>query len=262
MSIKSFSRGALAISGLALVGCAHAQTTTVSAPAAESEPAFEMPPGLHWLRTSAEYQALVRQIYRQATDQLPLLVRDLEAGTWAVALDADETVLDNSLYQVERERLGLGYTRESWTEWCQRREAGALPAVAGFLATVHDLGGKIAIVTNRRADVQDDTEANFVSLGLPFDVILTRPMDASGKKEARWEQVRRGATDADLPPLTVVMWLGDNIGDFPDLDQTCAQQGRTTSRNSAAAISSCPIPSMAPGRAILRSSLTEMVFDP
>ena len=104
-------------------------------------------------------------------------------------------------------------------EWCQRREAGALPAVAGFHATVHELGGRIAIVTNRRANVQADTEANFASLGLPFDVILTRPMDASGKKEPRWEQVRRGTTAAGLPPLTIVMWLGDNIGDFPDLDQ-------------------------------------------
>jgi len=218
-------RAALAISVLGLLGCAHAQTTTVSAPAASVEAGFEMSAGLHWVRSSAEYQALVRQIYRQAADQLPLLVRDIEAGTWAVALDADETVLDNSLYQAEREKLGLGYTRESWTEWCQRREAGALPATAGFLATVHDLGGKIAIVTNRRADVQADTEANVTSLGLPFDVILTRPMDASGKKEPRWEQVRRGATDADLPPLTIVMWLGDNIGDFPDLDQGLGAAG-------------------------------------
>ena len=217
MLTHRLARTSLVLFALAVFGCAARQTTPVAAPVASVEPAFEMPPGLHWLRRSAEYQALVRQVYRQAADQLPALVHDLEPGTWAVALDADETVLDNSLYQVERERLGLGYTRESWTEWCQRREAGALPAAAGFLATVNELGGKIAIVTNRRADVHDDTEANFASLGLRFDVILTRPMDASGEKEPRWEQIRKGAAGAE--PLTIVMWLGDNIGDFPDLDQ-------------------------------------------
>ena len=219
MPITRLSRAALAISGLSLLGCSHARPTTITTPAAAAEPEFEMSPGLHWMRGSAEYQALVRQIYRQASDQLPGLVRDLEPGTWAIALDADETILDNSQYQLERERLGLGYTRESWTEWCRRREAGALPAAASFLARVHELGGKIAIVTNRRADVQADTEANFVSLGLPFDVILTRSMDATREKEPRWEQVRSGDAAAELEPLTIVMWLGDNIADFPDLDQ-------------------------------------------
>ncbi len=224
MPIDSFSRGTLAISGLVLFGCAHARTTTaVSTPGDDLDPGFEMSAGLHWMRDSAEYRALVRQIYRQAADQLPGLVSDLESGSWAVALDADETLLDNSLYQVEREKLGLGYTRESWTEWCLRREAEALPAAAGFLARVRDLGGKVAIVTNRRADAHADTEAVFDSLGLVFDVMLTRPMDASGEKEPRWEQLRKGA--AGREPLTIVMWLGDNIGDFPDLDQGVRDAG-------------------------------------
>jgi predicted secreted acid phosphatase len=32
--------------------------------------------------------------------------------------------------------------------------------------------------------------------------------------------VTRGAASPDLPPLHLVLWLGDNIQDFPDLDQT------------------------------------------
>jgi predicted secreted acid phosphatase len=31
--------------------------------------------------------------------------------------------------------------------------------------------------------------------------------------------VQQGTADADLPPLEVLMWVGDNIQDFPGLGQ-------------------------------------------
>ena len=46
--------------------------------------------------------------------------------------DVDETVLDNSLYQVERERQGLGFTRDSWKVWTERQEAVPLPGAREF----------------------------------------------------------------------------------------------------------------------------------
>ena len=146
------------------------------------------------------------------------MAADLEPGTWAVALDADETVIDNSLYQKERAGLGLGFDSESWGEWVARKEATPLPGALGFLARVRDLGGKIAIVTNRRHSQCPDTEANFRSVSIPFDVILCRLPDQP-RKEARWRRVEDGTAAEGLPPLDIVMWLGDNIEDFPDLGQ-------------------------------------------
>ena len=52
----------------------------------------------------------------------------------AVVLDVDETVLDNLTYQLERAKIGLAFTPDSWNVWVKRREAVGLPGSAAFLA--------------------------------------------------------------------------------------------------------------------------------
>ncbi len=196
--------------------------TTMPSPEASAETAAQEGPGLpndvHWMRNSAEHRAILLQTYRLAGEVLAAMATDLEPGTWAVALDADETVIDNSLYEKEQAALGMGYESASWAAWVARKEAPPLPGALGFLARVRELGGKIAIVTNRKHDQCPDTEANFRSASIPFDVILCRQPDKP-RKEARWQRVEDGTAAEGLPPLDIVMWLGDNINDFPNLDQ-------------------------------------------
>ncbi len=190
------------------------EAASQAAPAAAAE---TLPRDVRWVRGSAEYRAILIQTYRFAAEVLAAKAADLEPGTWAVALDADETVIDNSLYQEERALIGKSYDSESWGEWVARREAGPLPGVMGFLGRVRELGGKIAIVTNRRHAHCPDTEANFRAFSIPFDVILCKKEE--DRKESRWQQVEDGTASQQLPPLDIVMWLGDNIRDFPELDQ-------------------------------------------
>jgi 5'-nucleotidase (lipoprotein e(P4) family) len=178
-----------------------------------------MPDSLHWLRNSTEYRAAALQAYRLARDQLERAAAGRQPGSWAVILDADETVLDNSQYQKERSERGLGFTPESWSEWVRRRAAPPVPGSADFLRRVRELGGRIAIVTNRTEAECPDTEANFREQALPFDAMLCRPEGQSGEKEARFDSVARGGATPGLPPLEVLMWVGDNIQDFPDLTQ-------------------------------------------
>ena len=40
-----------------------------------------------------------------------------------------------------------------------------------------------------------------------------------GEKEPRFEQVRLGTAKPGLPPVDVLLWVGDNINDFPDQTQ-------------------------------------------
>lgn len=196
-------------------------TTTPPSPASETTTDTgtqqELPHEIRWARDSAEHRANLIQIYRFAGEVLEAKAADLEPGTWAVALDADETVIDNSLYQKERALVGKDYDRDSWGKWVARHEAPPLPGALVFLSRVQELGGKIAIVTNRRHAHCPDTEANFRSFSIPFDVILCKKEE--DRKESRWRQVEEGTAASDLPPLEIVMWLGDNIRDFPDLDQ-------------------------------------------
>ena len=84
------------------------------------------------------------------------------------------------------------------------------------------------VVSNRTVQTQEDTEANLRGEGIPFDVVLLEVDD--GEKEARWRSVEEGTTHANLPPLEIVMWIGDNIRDFPGLDQRVREGGATALR--------------------------------
>ncbi len=196
-----------------------------AAAATSVQEAFRASKAVRWVRDSAEHRALFLQLFRAATAHVEDAAATREAGTWAVLADADETVIDNSLYQIERERLGLGFTRESWHEWTRRREAVPLPGARSFLARVRALGGQIAIVTNRRESECPDTEAVFQAHDLVYDVILCRADDGPGDKNARFEAVVAGRTPAGLPPLEVVAILGDNIRDFPGQSQEIREEG-------------------------------------
>lgn len=172
---------------------------------------------IHWVRNSAEYQALTRQVYRQATQRLEASLQDSPRpeGSWAVVLDADETVLDNSQYQ--KERLGRAASQSAWHEWVSRREAGAVPGAVAFLERVNELGGVVAIVTNRSMSECADTRANLEDLGVQPDIVLCKGRTSS--KTSRWQQVEGGTAVPGIGPTTILMYLGDNIQDFPAMTQ-------------------------------------------
>ena len=188
-------------------------------------PAFHGPESIHWARDSAEHRALFLQVYRAATARVEAAAATRAPGTWAVVLDADETTIDNSLYQLERARVGKPFDAQSWRAWTVRREATPLPGAAAFLSRVHALGGKIAIVTNRTATECPDTEAVFRACALAYDVMLCMPDGGPSDKNPRFEAVVRGTTPAALPPLEVVAFVGDNIRDFPGQSQAIRRQG-------------------------------------
>jgi 5'-nucleotidase (lipoprotein e(P4) family) len=187
-------------------------------PAQAPASTVKLPDSIHWFRNSAEYRALAIQTYLAAGERLAEIVADGSADAWAVALDADETVLNNSQYNKERALQGLGYSPDSWKEWVGRKEAPPIPGSVAFLQRVHALGGKIAIVTNRTQEECPDTEADFAKQRIPYDLMLCRT--DTGEKEPRWKMIEDGTTPQGLPPLRIVLWVGDNITDFPDLDQT------------------------------------------
>jgi 5'-nucleotidase (lipoprotein e(P4) family) len=156
-----------------------------------------------------------------------MAARSRQAGSWAVVLDADETVINNLQYQIEREQAGLKYTTESWHAWVGRREATPLPGAAAFLSRVRELGGRIAIVTNRLESECPDTEAVFRTHRLVYDVMLCRPDGGPSDKNPRFAAVAAGTTKAGGPPLDTVIFVGDNILDFPGLSQAAAKKDDT-----------------------------------
>jgi 5'-nucleotidase (lipoprotein e(P4) family) len=179
--------------------------------------------GLKWYRRSAERRALTAQAYSLATERLQEKVSAGISGAWGVVLDIDETTLNNSTYQQERMDLGLGYSPASWTAWVGRKAATPLDGVADFIQAVKQLGGKVVFVSNRLASTEcAPTEANLSSAGLPYDAMLCKT-DTSDKNP-RFTALANGTAKPGLPALNVILYVGDNIQDFPLLTQDVRKQ--------------------------------------
>jgi 5'-nucleotidase (lipoprotein e(P4) family) len=197
------------------------------APAARAPAAGQLPKEIHWTRTSAERDGIFLQVYRGATEQVTRMAAGLASGSWAVILDADETVLDNSELYRDRAAGQLAappYDDAAFTAWGRQARAPALPGSAEFIAHVQRLGGRVVIVTNRVAVLCDPTRENLARIGIMVDAVLCRPPD-TGDKNPRYEAVQRGTTGTGLPPLNVLAWVGDNIQDFPRLRQDVRDRG-------------------------------------
>jgi 5'-nucleotidase (lipoprotein e(P4) family) len=197
---------------LTALACAPATTTVQPAPT----PAAASPPrDLHWSRTSAEYRAIFLQTYRAATVRVQELARGRTPGTWGVILDGDETVLDNSEYQRRLFERGARFDINTWNAWVREVAADSLPGAGAFVRTVRDLGGRVVMVTGREEVVCEATRANLRRLGMQFDAVLCQQPNERGKND-RFRAAADGTSSAGLPRMDVVMFVGDNIQDFPD----------------------------------------------
>ena len=169
-----------------------------------------------WQQSSAEYRALAFQAFSLAQLRLD---QDLAAHRSrrgrsmrpAIVVDSDETVLDNTRFQAELLLRGAGYTPQSWTAWCERAEAGAVPGAVDFLNYAFRHGVRVFYITNRRQTEKAGTVANLKKLGFPDvgdDTVMIREQGSTASKESRRQTVRSR--------YRIVLLIGDNLNDFND----------------------------------------------
>lgn len=162
---------------------------------------------LLWTQYSAEAEALYLQGYHIAGE----IVRNCNPADHqlppAVVLDIDETVLDNSPFNVNMLREGFAYSEDRWAKWCERREATPLPGALEFINLADSLGIEVFYVSNRAASLMDATIDNLVAYGFPN-------ADTSHlllKSHTSSKDDRRAAIRADYE---IILLMGDNLGDF------------------------------------------------
>lgn len=160
-----------------------------------------------WSQFSAEAEAL----YLQAFNFASRVMRDSADKSYekslAVVLDIDETVLDNSPFNVEMMRNGASYSEEIWAEWCEMRAANAIPGALEFTLLAKQLGIDLFYVSNRSEKLLDPTLDNLNDLGFPF----ADTMHVLLKKESSSKDVRRAAIRENHK---ILLLIGDNLGDF------------------------------------------------
>lgn len=187
-----------------------------------------------WQTISKEYRYITHSIYQRATENLKAM--DKPKDSWVVVMDIDETILDNSAYQVERDKSGTFYSSKTWAEWVAREDATLVPGAKGFMEAVLAQGGKLALVTNRRRHQDKHTWRNLLEVGLPLTLDNTCLMGradadkaAMGQngiindKDLRRQQVSNGSASCykdensrhtDFGKQHIFMQVGDNIEDF------------------------------------------------
>jgi len=195
-----------------------------------------------FVQKSAEFYSNSVGIYNSAMDKLPELVEDenytaaLEQTSGfsgkppAVILDIDQTVLDNIAYQARLIESG-DYYPTGWDAWCMEEKAYYIPGVNKFLDLATSLGVEIFFVTNRTANLEEATRNNLEKLGFTFSKKLDQLLMKDEKPE--WTSDKTSRRELIAKDYRIVMMIGDNFGDFVNLD---INRSPTTNRNNVASM--------------------------
>ncbi len=188
----------------------------------------------HWQRNSLEYCRLTLSAYDGALAAARRLAKANKPRQWIVLMDADETVIDNSLFERERQSCGGEFKDGQWESWVAASMARDVPGAAAFTNAVHRLGGLVGIVTNRRAADDAITRANLKQAGIWFDYEIG--MAETSDKTVRW----RGAVLALKKKFggqpKAVMWVGDQVTDLAILGKTGEILRAMTQKDSGAGV--------------------------
>jgi acid phosphatase len=207
-------------------GVALALLSTGAARAQEVQPNDLLLAAL-WTQKSVEYKANALTVFALARIRLDQALADKswtaapneQKGDFAnlppaVVLDVDETVLDNSLYQVWMMKNNQTFSTKTWNQFCADQVSLAVPGAVDFTKYADSKGVKVFYVTNRDASTEKDTRANMEKLGFPMGGnVDTFLMQGEQKEWGSAKSARRAHVAKDY---RILLNMGDNFGDFDD----------------------------------------------
>ena len=178
-----------------------------------------------WVQSSAEYEAVALGTYAAARRALD---RALADPTWvgateetandqtqppAVILDADETVIDNSMFQARVIRAGQTFDEARWTAWVNEAKATAIPGALEFVNYARSRGVTPFFITNRdHPHETEGTRRNLEQLGF----LKTGEADNLMLRGARdvWKSDKSSRRAHVAANYRVLLLLGDDLNDF------------------------------------------------
>ena len=132
----------------------------------------------------------------------------------AVILDIDETLLDNSRYQVWMLKNNLTFSTKTWNQFCAAQVSTAVPGALEFTKYADSKGVKIFYITNRGAETEKDTRENMAKLGFPIGGNVDTFLMQGEKPE--WGGAKGNRRAVVTKDYRVLLNIGDNFGDFDD----------------------------------------------
>ena len=207
-----------ALAAILSIGAVRAQDAT---------PPSDMLLATLWTQRSVEFKGNALTVYALARYRLDEALADKnwtagpaeQKGDYqnlppAIILDVDETVLDNSRYQVWMMRANQSFSTKTWNEFCAARVSTAVPGAVEFTRYADSKGVKVFYVTNRGAETKDDTRKNMEKLGFPMGGNVDTFLMQSEKPDWGSQKGTRRAVIAK--DYRILLNFGDNFGDFDD----------------------------------------------
>ncbi len=180
-----------------------------------------------YMQRAAEYRALCLQAFNIAHLRVDEILSKKTDKPKAIITDIDETILNNSAYEVHQLLQGKDYEYASWLQWTTMANADTIPGAADFLKYASAKGLEIFYITNRSEKEREATLKNLQKFSLPNadNAHLFLMQNTSSKEQ------RRNAVEANH---SVEMLLGDNLGDFSFLFDKKTESERIKNVNATA----------------------------
>ena len=176
----------------------------------------KIPNDIRWVTQSKEYKMMCIQTYRTAIKSIH---RECEkTQNPIIIMDIDETVLDNSGYQIELFKKNTSYNPDTWNNWVNKEISELVPGSKKFIIAYKKYSNaRIIYISNRDETTLMATQNNMKKLGIYFedDIFLLRKNKEDTKIIRRKEVLNGNNRMEDYGPKKVIAYFGDAIGDFP-----------------------------------------------
>ena len=184
-----------------------------------------------WTQRSVEYRGNALTVFALARIRLDEALADkswtaapveqkgdYQALPPAVILDVDETLIDNSRYQVWMLKNNQTFSTKTWNQFCAAQVSTAIPGAVEFTKYADSKGVKVFYITNRGVETEKDTRENMAKLGFPMGGNVNTFLMQNGKPE--WGSAKGTRRAVITKDYRVLLNIGDNFGDFDDRYRT------------------------------------------
>jgi 5'-nucleotidase (lipoprotein e(P4) family) len=208
--------------------CALAALIVSAAPAmAEDPPQNDLLNATLWMQRSVEFKATALAGFALAQVRLEQALADKswtaapgeQTGNYqdlppAVILDIDETLLDNSGYQVWMVLNNTTFSPQTWNQFVKDEVATPIPGAVEFSKFAESKGVKVFYISNRTGEEEEATRRNMERYGFPMGGNVDTFLMARERPD--WTSAKSTRRAHVAKDYRVLLNMGDNFGDFHD----------------------------------------------
>ncbi len=164
---------------------------------------------LVWYNKSAEKRAIYYQTFNIAKKIVLKQLQKKHDKPLAVITDIDETVLDNSGFELSLLKNNVKYSDSLWSKWENDTKAVALPGAVEFSQFLKKNNVELFYISNRSIKALKSTIENLRKEGFAYADSAHLLL----RKNTKDKTARRNIVNKSH---TVILLLGDNLRDFDE----------------------------------------------